>query len=126
MDTYTQKYNSDHKNVTPREGETLYVVDCRIKNATKDSQAMIMTIHSDGHTSLTDDMEHAYEVYDYDARNENGAYGGPTLLPGSAGEFALIFSAPAGIKLKDVIYTIRAYPFDPSTGLDLRLAVPKQ
>ena len=126
VDTYTLKYSTDHDKLTPRNaGESLFVVDCRIKNGTSDKQEMIFTVHSDGHSALTDDQEHSFQPMAFDAHNENGPYGGPTLLPGAAGEFAVIFSAPSDINLKDFIFTILAAPADTSKGTDLRISIPK-
>lgn len=126
-DSYTAQYSTDHEKITPRNaGETLVVIDCRIKNATQVKQEMIFTVHSDGVTSLTDDQEHAYAPIAFDARNENGPYGGPTLLPGSAGEFAVIFSVPQGTVPKNFIFSILASPANTDKGTTLRISIPKQ
>lgn len=107
MDSYTNRYEGDGAMVTPRNaGETLFVLSCRIKNGMKDSAEMVFTQRTCGHTALTDDQEHSYAPYAYDAHNETGPYGGPKMLPGSAAEFAVIFSVPKGTNPKDVIFTI--------------------
>lgn len=125
--TYTEKYSTDHNTITPgNAGEVLFVIDCRIKNATTSNQEMIFTRHMDGHDALTDDQEHSFEPFDFDAYNQNGAYGGPTLLPGAAGEFALVFSVPQGTTPKDLVFTILASPADTGKGTDLRISIPKQ
>jgi hypothetical protein len=127
VDSYTLKYSTEHEKITPRNaGEVLYVIDCRIKNGTSEKQAMILRNNMGGHDALTDDMEHSFEPFAFDAHNENGAFGGPTLLPGAAGEFAVIFSAPAGTNPKDFVFTIQAAPGDVGKGTDLRIAIPKQ
>lgn len=127
VDSYTAKYSSDHETFAPRNpGDTLYVVDCKIKNAQTKNQEMIMTQRQAGHTALTDDMEHSYQPLGYDAHNENGPYGGPTLLPGAAGEYAVVFSAPKGINLSSFVVTIFSQPGDNDKGTDLRITIPKQ
>ncbi len=127
IDSYTLKYSADHDTIVPRvAGDTLVVVDCRIKNGQSTNQEMIMTTRQEGHDALTDDMEHSYQPIAFDAHNENGPYGGPTLLPGAAGEFAVIFSVPKGIKLKDFVFTVFAQPGDNNKGTDLRISIPKQ
>jgi len=107
VDSYTEKYTGDGKTISPgNKNETLYVLNCRLKNAQKDTVDIICgTLHA-GHTALTDDKEHGYPPLSYDVHNETGAYGGPRLLPGSATEFAIIFSVPKGSNLQSVIVTL--------------------
>jgi len=124
MNEYTEKYTGRSEKITPKSAaDTLVVVDCRIKNGLKAKQELILTVNADGRTALTDDQEHSFEPYRFDAHNETGAYGGPVLLPGAAGEFALIFSVPQGATLKDLVFTILSGPADPVKGADLRISL---
>jgi hypothetical protein len=126
MDSYPLKYRGEAGQMVPTNaGETLFVVDCRIKNATNVNQEMILTVHRAGHDALTDDQEHSFQPIDFDAHNENGPYGGPTLLPGAAGEFAVVFSAPKGTNPKDFVFSILSSPADTEKGTDLRISVQK-
>ena len=107
LDSYKAKYDDSHQTYTPRNNqETLFVVNCRIKNAQKEPMEMVFTYHRCGNTSLTDSQEHSYAPMDFDAHDETGPYGGPKMLPGSAAEFSVIFSVPIGTMPKDLVFTI--------------------
>ncbi len=113
MDSYTNKFAGDNAVQTPRNaGETLFVLTCQLKNAQKEVVEVIFNSNINGlhgsatHTALADDQAHSYLTYAVDAHNETGAFGGPKMLPGSASEFAVIFSVPKGTVPKDVIFTI--------------------
>lgn len=106
-DSYTTKYDVSRETINPRNnGETLFILSCRIKNGQKETMEMVFTQRKCGHTALTDDQEHSYAPIAYDAHNETGPYGGPKMLPGSASEFAIIFSVPIGTNPKDILFTI--------------------
>lgn len=106
-DSYTEKYTGEGKTITPRnQGDTLLVLNIRLKNAQNDRVDIICGTGHAGNTALTDDKSHGYAPIAYDVRNETGAYGGPRLLPGAASEFAIIFSVPKGTTPQSVIVTI--------------------
>lgn len=107
VDSYTEKYTGEGHTITPStKGDTLFVLNVRLKNAQNDKIDIICgTLHA-GNTALTDDKEHGFPPIDYDVRNETGAYGGPRLLPGAAAEYAVIFSVPKGTKPQSIIFTI--------------------
>jgi hypothetical protein len=126
MDSYTTKYAGSQETISPRNAqETLFVLNCRIKNGQKEPMEMVFTQNKCGNTALTDDQEHSFAPISYDAHNETGPYGGPKMLPGSAAEFAVIFSAPKGTKPKDVIFTIISGKDlqDSKPGVDLRISL---
>jgi len=107
MDTYTTKFNGDMETINPRsKGETLFVMNCRIKNGQNEVREMVFTQRKCGNTALADTQEHSYAPMAYDAHNETGPYGGPKMLPGSAAEFAVIFSVPKGTQPKDILFAI--------------------
>lgn len=125
--SYLTRYAQSHYTITPEQGETLYVVDCRLKNGTPTRQKMVLDHLGNGNTALTDDQEHAYapiswhgNAFDgfdvhYDETSPTGAY----ILPGAALSFALVFSVPQGTHPKDLIYSILKYG-------DFKLDAPKQ
>ena len=131
MDSYTTKFDGERTKITPRnDGETLFVLSCRIKNGQKEPREMVFTQRKCGNTALADDQEHSYAPIAYDAHNETGPYGGPKMLPGSAAEFAVIFSAPKGTQPKDIIFTIISdkdlHEEKPGKlGTDLRISATK-
>lgn len=126
MDSYAAKHG-DPTTYTPKSpSETLFVVQCRIKNAQKDTKEMVFTVHQKGSTALTDDMEHSFAPIDFDAHDETGPYGGPKMLPGSAAEFAVIFSAPKGTMPKDLVFSIISgddLHTNGKPGIDLRISL---
>jgi hypothetical protein len=126
VDTYTTKYEGDQETYKPRnDGETLYVLTCRIKNAQTSPMEMVFTQRSCGNTALADDQEHSFGPFGFDAHNETGPYGGPKMLPGSAAEFAVIFSAPKGTVPKDVILSVISGDdlLHTGKGTDFRISV---
>lgn len=131
MDSYTTKYDGERSKITPRnDGETLFVLNCRIKNGEKEVREMVFTQRTCGKTALADDQAHSYAPMAYDAHNETGPYGGPKMLPGSAAEFAVIFSVPKGTQPKDILFTIISdrdlHEEKPGKlGTDLRISVTK-
>jgi hypothetical protein len=133
MDSYTTKYEGDQEKYAPRtDGETLFVLTCRLKNAQTTPVEMVMTTHSSGNTAFADQQEHSFAPIGFDAHNETGPYGGPKMLPGSASEFAVIFSAPKNTAAKDVILSIISgkdlsdAKQGVSPGIDFRISVQKQ
>lgn len=107
MDSYKTKYEDSQESYTPRtDQETLYVVNCRIKNAQTEVMEMVMSQRHCGKTAIADNMEHSFAPMAYDAHNETGPFGGPKMLPGSAAEFSVIFSAPKGTVPNDLLFTI--------------------
>ena len=93
---------------SPDSDHDLVVVVIRIKNATQKSPWI--AVRGGGVTALTDKNEHAYKhIYD----DSKGAT--PTMLPGSAVDFALVYSMSKSEKIGDFIYQIAAYDMKETT-----------
>lgn len=103
--SYTPRYGRDRDPLTPKEvGDTLVVVRCQIRNGTDATRDVSFDTYRAGNTALTDDEEHAYFPLAYDSRNSD--HSSARVLPGSAHDFAVIFSVPEGARLNDLIYTV--------------------
>jgi hypothetical protein len=118
---YTTHYSQDQQTVTPAgANDTLFVVDCRIKNGTKQRQELVSStndLFGNPNTALADDQEHSYRPLSlssgafngYDVHADETAPTGTYLLPGAAIDFALVFSVPKGTHPKDLVYSILKY-----------------
>ena len=114
-DQYKERYYQMLRTIKPKgPGETLVVVNCRLKNGTKQTKTPLVTERIPGNTALADDKEHSYGPLDYDAAQGEGdkimSYAGADLLPGAAMEFALVFSVPKGTVAKALVYSVQVYP----------------
>ena len=75
------------------------------------------------HTALADDQGQSYAPKHYDKRGGHTDEG-PTMLPGSQTEFAILFSVPKGMVLKDLVFSVQnAYEDYPAGGTDLRITL---
>jgi hypothetical protein len=103
-DTYVHQF--DVKTSTPDQStDDLVVVQVRIKNARKESFSVLCS--GTGSTSVTDLDEHSYKPQTFSSTDARS--GAPSLLPGSAVDFALVFSVPKSEKLGDFVYQIFNY-----------------
>ncbi len=103
---YVNQFSGDKQEVTPFPAEKdLFVIVCRIKNGTKESQTA--NLPSGPETALTDTSERSHGPrtglsIDVPSR-------GPTLLPGAAVDFALTFDVPTDAVLKDLVYQVQFF-----------------
>lgn len=116
-DQYKERYYQQMRTLKPKGAtDTLIVVNCRLKNGTKQTKTPLVTERIPGNTSLADDQDHSYPPLDYDAAQDEGdkimSYAGSPLLPGAATDFALIFSVPKGTNPKALVYSVQVYPDD--------------
>jgi hypothetical protein len=89
---------------TPNDAtEDVVVVVFHIKNARHDTG--FFSAGGAGNTAVADVDEHAYPPSRFGVDSQSGA---PTLLPGSATDFALCFPVPKNEKLKAVLYQMGA------------------
>ena len=114
---YKERYYQMLRTIKPQGGgETLIVVNCRLKNGTKRTRTPLVTERVPGNTALADDQGHSYAPLDYDAAQGEGdkimSFAGRDLLPGAAMDFALVFSVPKGTVPKALVYSVQVYPDD--------------
>lgn len=95
---YVKQFGSG--TVDADQGKLIVGIVCRVKNAT--GKTMYFNPFGKSRTALTDEDEHAYSCYTGGASDLPG--GIPTLLPGSAYDFALTYQIPSTAKLKDLVY----------------------
>ncbi len=89
----------------PKAGNSLIVIQCRLKNGVKQNQSL-WRYNPDTHTALTDDQGQSYPPIAYDIPS-GGSFGSKDLLPGAALDFAVLFTVPEGTHLKDLVFTLR-------------------
>jgi hypothetical protein len=117
---YGRQYGPDNGQVTPQQtGDLLVVIKCRLTNSSKETQAVYFDKNTAGNTALTDDQQHAYSPLAYDSRNSNDD--SDKMLPGSAHDFAVIFSVPKDTNFKDLIYSVATTELDKSTDFRVSL-----
>lgn len=120
VNEYTTRYAQNKQAISNEGGgDVLAVVDCRLKNSTKQKQELVLSTGSYGgpNTALTDDQEHSYSPINwhgnafggYDAHMDEHAPDGAFVLPGAVIDFALVFSVPPGTKPKDLVFSILRY-----------------
>jgi hypothetical protein len=102
-DKYTHQFDNDSS--TPDKAtDDLVVVVIRIKNARQESVGI--SLPGTGSTAVTDQDEHSYSKQTFGSMDDLHSY--PTLLPGSAVDFAMVFSVPKTEKLDSFVYQV--YP----------------
>ncbi len=126
LQEYTEQYCQDQRKLLPSApNEVLVVVNCRIKNGLKEAKSPILSEKMPGNTLLADDLGGSYPPVDYDAAQLSGKladYAAKRLLPGAGADFALVFSVPAEIKPKSLVFSVITYPDDVGgKGTDVRI-----
>lgn len=117
---YTQQFGYDKGPIALQHpDDVLFLVKCRLKNATNTTQDVYFDKSSAGNTSLTDDQAHGYTPAAFDSRNDNNSTS--KMLPGAAHEFSLVFSVPAQTNIRDLIYTVDASEMDTKTDFRVSL-----
>jgi hypothetical protein len=102
----------------PKPGNSLIVIQCRLKNGVKQNQALWRP-NSDTHTALADDQGQSYPPIAYDIP-EGPPFESQELLPGAALDFAVLFTVPPGTHLKDLVFTLRTIS---SKGDEVRVSL---
>lgn len=115
--TYQERYYQPLREIKAQgPGDTLIVVNCRLKNGLQKTQSPLVTEREPGNTALADEQGQSYPPLDYDARQQEGdkilSYEGAALLPGAGADFALVFNVPKGTVPKALVYSLQAYPDD--------------
>jgi hypothetical protein len=97
-------FNSATRTLTPKPGNTLIVVRCRIANGQKSTQTLWLA-QRDTHTALADDQGESYPPAAHDV--DGAPIQTKPLLPGAKLEFPVIFVVPQGKKLQDLVFTLK-------------------
>ena len=121
--SYDSQFLSAKRTFTPSgNSEELVIVRCRMKNGQNVTKvAMLSPIHPH-HTALTNNQEESFAPIDYDKRGGHTDEG-PTMLPGSQTEFAILFSVPKGSVLKDLVFSVENVEESPEGATDVRISL---
>ena len=121
--SYSSRYLKLPSTYTPDSpNETLFIVNCRIKNTLSKAQGPVLNPSYAGNTAIADFDGQSYAPKDYDSRLRSD-FSGASMLPGSKVDLALIFSIPKTAKIKDLVFTMTEY-FDPNfKGPDVRISL---
>ncbi len=121
--SYDSQFLPEKRAFTPAgDSDELVIVRCRMKNGQNATQvAMLSQIHPH-HTALADNQGQSYAPFDYDKRGGHTDEG-PTMLPGSQTEFAILFSVPKGTALKDLVFSVQNVEEAPDGGTDVRITL---
>lgn len=121
--SYATKYQADADTITPNgDSDELVVIMGQLKNAQKKAVAPTLSSVHPHNTALTDDQGQSYPPLKFDKRGGDNDSGG-TMLPGSASNFAVLFSVPKGTQLKDLVFSVQNFDNDdmPDGGKDVRV-----
>ena len=116
----TAEFDVTSKTFTPLSGNTLYVVQCRARNAVKENQALYV-YQPFTRTALTDNQGNSYPPIGYDM--QGARFQSKPLLPGSGLDFAVLFTVPEGTTLKDLVFTLRTIAGGLTEGKDVRVSL---
>jgi hypothetical protein len=116
VDKYMLRFADSKFEMTADSGQDLVVVTCRFKNAV--NKSVNMYFNGLQNTSLTDMSEQSYKPKWMDVSGGVAS----VMLPGSAKDFAIVFSVPEGTEEKDLVYTVE--PVSSEFGVvDLRISL---
>ncbi len=122
-DSYPTKWMKMPETFVPDgPNDTIFIVNCRIKNTLSKAQGPLLSTGTMERTALADFEEQSYAPKDFDSRLR-ADYSGASMLPGSKSDFALIFSVPKTAKIKDLIFTVRDYFELGTKGTDVRISL---
>ena len=128
-DEYMERYYQAQRLIRPQgSGDTLIVVDARLKNRLQKTQSPVLMERVPGNTGLIDDVGHSYQPLDYDARQQTDktqSSEGAPLLPGTEADFALVFSVPRGTKPKSLVVTLKNYKDFSEAGTDVKVSLKR-
>jgi hypothetical protein len=103
----------------PRDGLSLIVFRCRVKNAVAKANQALWIPNSYTRTALTDNKGQSYPPIAYDIE-ESSPFQSKELLPGASLDFDVLFTVPKGTVLKDLVFTLQTIN---DKGKDVRIQV---
>ena len=98
------EFSESTRILRPKPGYKLVVVQCRMSNGQKTSQTFWIA-QRDVNTALADMQGESHAPVGYDL--EGAPIQSKMLLPGAATSFALLFSVPVGVQVKDLVFTLK-------------------
>ena len=101
----------------PKAGFELLVFRCEVKNGLKSAQ-QLWWFQNDTHTALASDGGESYPPIVTDIASES--FQSKPLLPGARLEFNLIFCVPTGLRLSELVFTLRTVL---EKGSDVRIVI---
>lgn len=106
---FLPKENFNH--LVAQSGREFVVVQCRFKNGTKVKDGIVLDKWDGNNTALTTANGQSIEPFriGYDAVFNEHFPNGAKLLPGAGLDFYLIFEAPVGTEVKDLVFTCIRY-----------------
>lgn len=110
------------RTITPKEGNTLVVFRCLVKNAVPKPRALYC-VPAFTRTALTDMDGASHPVIAYDM--PGSVFQSRTITQGGTLRFAALFAVPKEAKLKDLIFTLRTIEGGLKDGSDVRVSLPK-
>ena len=123
VDSYASAFLKTPESFAPDgPNDTLFVVNCRIKNTLSKAQGPLIARGVAGNTAIADFDGQSYPPKEFDSRIQ-ADYSGASMLPGSKSDFAIIFSVPKTAKIKDLIFTVRDYVEMGEKGTDVRISL---
>ena len=102
--------------------DVLIIVNCRLKNTLPTAQRPVLLAGQSGNTALADNRGRSYKPKSYGSRIA-GDYSGSSMLPGSTDDFALVFSVPKVMVIKDLVFTVTDYFELGSKSPDVRISL---
>ncbi len=109
-DVYAERYYQERRIIHPQgAGDTLVIIDARLKNLLEKARSPYLTERQPGNTGLIDNQGRLYPPEDYDARQEKAwkyTYAA-AILSGAVADFALVFSVPKGTRATTLVFTVR-------------------
>lgn len=90
--------------VRPKAGYKLVVLQCRMANGQKSTQAFWLA-RKDVNTALADTQAESHPPVAYDL--EGAPAQSQPLLPGAKAEFAVLFIIPRAAQVKDLVFTLK-------------------
>lgn len=121
--SYDSQFLPEKRTFIPNgDAEELVIVRCRMKNGQNATQSPMLSPIHPHHTALTNNHEESFAPIDYDKRGGHTDEG-PTMLPGSQTEFAILFSVPKGTALKDLVFSAENVEESPDSSTDVRISL---
>ena len=108
------------RTITPKEGNTLVVFRCLVKNGVPQPRALYCVVPFT-RTAVTDMDGASYRPIAYDM--PGSIFQSRDITPGGTLRFAVLFAVPKEAKLKDLIFTLRTIHGGLNDGKDVRVSL---
>jgi hypothetical protein len=116
---YLLKFDPATRVLRAAPGYKLVIIQCRMANGQKSTQTFWIG-HRDVNNALADSQGGSHVPVGYDL--DGAPIQSKPLLPGARTDFALLFSVPAHVQVKDLVFTLRNNDFS-QEGNDVRVSL---